>query len=426
MTESLRQYGDFVKSNSRFLLFGILMTLGSSYGQTFFIAIFNAELRQEYGLSHGQIGSYYSVATVLSAIAFVWAGRLVDTMSLKSFSVLVICALAAASMIMSLSTALFWLPVAFFGLRLAGQGLMTHAALTAAAKSFRARRGTALSLVSLGFPLGQAIFPVIGVAMTAAIGWRQTWLLFAIALLVFLLPAVVFLLSQNQTFGRSKTPEAKKSEEAAPHDETQDVAYSDVHHWTRSEVVRDIRFYLVQPAMLAMPIIGTGVIWNITLIADSKSWDLELIAASLSGMALMQAVVTLGSGPLIDRFGAMPLLPLSLLPTILCLVLLAVADVPVMIFPIMLLLGLSLGLIFPTSIAMWAELYGVLHLGAIRALSGGLTVFGTAVSPALMGLLTDWGISIEVTALLLAAYAVAAGLLAVTVCGFPKLALSSS
>ena len=126
------------------------------------------------------------------------------------------------------------------------------------------------------------------------------------------------------------------------------------------------------------------------------------------------------SGPLIDRFRALPLLPISLLPTIVSLLLLAFVDFPLMIFPIMLLLGLSLGLNMPVSVAIWAELYGLTHLGAIRALTQGLAVFGTALSPALMGLLIDWGISIEVTVFLLAAYATLAGALALVVCGFPR------
>jgi hypothetical protein len=48
--------------------------------------------------------------------------------------------------------------------------------------------------------------------------------------------------------------------------------------------------------------------------------------------------------------------------------------------------------------AFWAEAYGVRHLGAIRSLVSGISVFGTAVSPVLFGQMIDVGITIEIIA----------------------------
>jgi len=383
------------------------MTFGSSYGQTFFVAIFNEEIRNAYGLTHGEIGLYYSAATLFSAAVFVWAGSLADTMSTNRISAIVIVSLAGAGFLMAASDTAFLLMMGFFGLRLAGQGMMTHVALTATAKAFRERRGTALSLVSLGFPIGQASLPIAGVLLIEAIGWRVTWVVLSAALLVILLPAALFLLRRAPTYRQTYDPGKEARTPNTNHDEPGD--------WTRARVLKDMRFYLLQPALLAMPIIGTGVIWNITLVADSKSWSLELIAASLSGLALIQAVMSLVSGPIIDRFRALILLPISLLPMIACLLILAYATATVMVFPMMALLGMSFGMVLPVSVAMWAELYGTKHLGAIRSLTQALAVFGTALSPVLMGLMTDWGISIETTALWLTAYAATAVVLALIV-----------
>ena len=396
------------------------MTFGSSYGQTFFVAIFNAEIRSDYGLTHGEIGFYYSIATLLSAVTFVWAGSLVDTLSTKRFSAIVIAGLAGAGVIMSVTETVLFLLVGFFGLRLAGQGLMTHIALTATAKAFRERRGTALSLISLGFPIGQATLPIAGVLLIEMIGWRSTWGFLSAALLVVLLPAILVLLRQSpKRSQRLGTP--SKAGSTAPEQSSQNAAPQDpVRHWTRAEVLKDVSFYLLQPALLAMPVIGTGIIWNITLIADAKSWNLELIAASLSGLALAQAIMTLIAGPLIDRFRALVLLPISLLPMIACLLVLTYASAAYWVFPMMALLGMSFGLVLPVSVAMWAELYGTQYLGAIRSLTQALAVFGTALSPVLMGLLTDWGLHIETTALLLSVYAVISVALALMVAKGPR------
>ena len=60
----------------------------SSLGQTFFISLFSAEIRADLGLSHGAFGSYYALATTLSALTLFWLGKLADTISVPRLSVM--------------------------------------------------------------------------------------------------------------------------------------------------------------------------------------------------------------------------------------------------------------------------------------------------------------------------------------------------
>ena len=59
---------------------------------------------------------------------------------------------------------------------------------------------------------------------------------------------------------------------------------------------------------------------------------------------------------------------------------------------------------------MWAGVYGLDHLGAIRALAASLSVVSSALGPGVMGWLIDGGVSMEVIALGAAAYLVCAHL----------------
>ena len=45
--------------------------------------------------------------------------------------------------------------------------------------------------------------------------------------------------------------------------------------------------------------------------------------------------------------------------------------------------------------SLWAEIYGVNYLGSIKALTGSLMVFSTALATVIFGLLIDLGYSIE-------------------------------
>ena len=164
----LRQHG-------RFLAFGLTLTFLSSFGQTFFIALFNESLRAEFALSHSAIGAYYSIATLASGLTIAWLGRAVDWVDLRVFTALVCVALAAAAFGMAWVPSALVLVGVFFLLRLTGQGLLSHAALTTMSRYFDETRGKAMALAGLGYPLGEAVLPVVAVGLMTAFGWRQVW-----------------------------------------------------------------------------------------------------------------------------------------------------------------------------------------------------------------------------------------------------------
>ncbi|MDA8638058.1 hypothetical protein N9L49_05555, partial [Rhodospirillales bacterium] len=64
--------------------------------------------------------------------------------------------------------------------------------------------------------------------------------------------------------------------------------------------------------------------------------------------------------------------------------------------------------------AIWAELYGVVHLGAIKALVWALMVFASALSPPMMGVAIDHGIRMDTIALMSAIFLLGATILAGT------------
>mgnify|MGYP001991945740 FL=1 len=89
---------------------------------------------------------------------------------------------------MAWASSLAVLGFAIFICRLAGQGLMSHTALTSMARYFEHDRGKAISIANLGFPAGQAVFPIVAVSVIAAVGWRETWLLAGALVAIGVLP----------------------------------------------------------------------------------------------------------------------------------------------------------------------------------------------------------------------------------------------
>ena len=391
-------YWRFLRAEPRFLGFGFLMFFFASFGQTFFISLFSAEFREAFALSHGGFGSVYSLATLTSAGLMVWLGRLIDHADLRLYS-----ALACAGMVLAcLATA--GLPagevVLLYGalllLRLFGQGLMSHTSDTAMARYFEATRGRALAIGRLGATAGEAVLPIMTIALIAAVGWRWTWGGIGLALAVVLVPLMLWLLRDHGTrhAGFLDTLERERSR---PEENAR-------RHWTRAEVLRDPFFYLLLPLLLAQSFIYTGLFFHQVHLVESKGWSLTLYASSYGLYAATTLAALIATGGLIDRFGSVRLLPLVKLPMGLALLVLAATDSTASIFGYMGLVGLTAGAFGVTASAYLAEIYGLRHLGAIRAVAAALMVLSSAGSPAAMGWLIDAGVSMETIALLCSAY----------------------
>lgn len=395
-------YLQFIRENRRYLLFGFLLSLASSFGQTWFIGLFKERLLADYGLTHGSYGSWYALATLSSAFCLSYVGRLVDRVDLRGFTTFVCVGLASACALMSWASGIWVLVFALFGLRLFGQGLASHTSGTATARYFDAQRGKALSVAGLGHPAGEAVLPLAVVALFGLVdSWRSVWLISGGVVAFVLTPLALSLLRGHGV--RHEALLAKldggKTEARAR------------RQWSTREVLADWSFYLVLPAVLAPPFIGTGLMFHQDVLRQSMSWSPELFASSFLAFSVAQVLTAPVAGSLVDRFTAQRLLPAYLLPYTIALFVIAFWRADLTVFVLMVGMGLSSGLAFSVVGGTWAERYGVKHLGAIRSLVTVVMVISTAVAPPLLGSLIDEGVAMSTLLVALGTYTVLASLL---------------
>ncbi len=374
----------FLEANGRWLAAGALLTFASSFGQTFFIALFAEDLRAAAGIGHGAWGSLYAAATIASALAIGLFGRLADIQPTIVPALGVLAAIALAAVAMSTVTSPLLLAVAVFGLRFAGQGMAGHVAMTATARWFSQNRGRALSIAALGHPLGEAVLPAVTVAVVAFVGWRSAWLAAAAALIFVLVPALAWLVARERTPSGAGAAHARGP---AP------GLYG--RHWRRGDVVRHAAFWLLIPGALASPFIGTAILFQSVPLMAAKTWSLELYASAFPGYAAGSIAAALLAGWLVDRYGPTRLLPFLLLPMALALFIGAYASSPIAVFPYLVLFGVTTGAGATVFNTLWAELYGTRHLGEVRGLVSALFTFSTALGPGVTGPLLDAGVHLE-------------------------------
>ena len=172
-----------------------------------------------------------------------------------------------------------------------------------------------------------------------------------------------------------------------------------IRQWKRNEVLKDYRFYIVCLNMLAMPWIATGVFVYQSFISESKDWGTFTIAQSFMVYSVLSVVTLLASGFLVDKFTSRKLLIFMNFPLLFSALVLIFFDNPITAFIFLGLIGISNGLANVLGSSTWAEIYGVKHIGSIKALTTALMVFSTAFGTALFGFLIDKGYSIEQIAL---------------------------
>lgn len=404
---SAHGYLRFARANARLLGFGFTMVFVSSVGQTFFIGVFGPAVRAEFGLSHTSWSAIYMAGTLLSATVLIWTGPRIDRLSLKRYTTLVCIALVIAAAFMALVPSAAWLVLAIFLLRQTGQGLASHVGTTSMARYFDADRGKAVSIAALGFAVGQSLLPVAAVLGIAVLGWRASFGATAILMALCLLPAVWWLLRHHDARHRDHLEHLARQISGGDAGAGTGRAAA-APSWSRAEVLRHGAFYLLLPAALAPSFISTALFFHHLELAAVKGWSATWITGNYWVYALGAVLASLVAGPMIDRITAVRVLPGFLAPMALGLLVIWGFERVIWALPYLFLLGLTGGIAFTALTALWAEIYGVRHLGAIRSLVASLSVLSSALGPLVMGTLMDAGVSVEAICALFALYCVGA------------------
>jgi predicted MFS family arabinose efflux permease len=376
----------FKSLSLKVIIFGFIFTFFSSFGQSFFLGLFNSSIRDTLSITQGQFGSIYASATLISSVLLIWVGKKIDDINIFKFAFLVTLLLSFSCFFFSKTSSVIFLFIAIFMMRFSGQGMMSHTATTTISRYFTKSRGKALSTCWFGLSTAEFILPVLIVYLLTITSWQNIWISISILVLIFL-PITSFVLIKELNFDSREETDEK------------DLKNQSIKQWKRLEVLKDYRFYIICLNMLAMPWIATGVFVYQSFITESKDWGTFVIAQSFMVYSILSVITLLASGFLIDKFTSRKLLIFMNIPLLFSALVLIFFDDPSTSFIFLGLIGISNGLANVLGSSTWAEIYGVKYIGSIKALTTALMVFSTAFGTALFGFLIDRGYSIEQIAL---------------------------
>ncbi len=372
----------FQNLNLKIIIFGFIFTFFSSFGQSFFLGIFNSSIRNELLITHGQFGTIYALATLASSFLLIWVGKKIDDINILKFSLFVIFLLSFSCFFFSKISSILLLFISIFLMRFSGQGMMSHTATTTISRYFTKSRGKALSTGWFGLSTAEFILPVLMIYLLTIIDWRDIWLTISLIIIISL-PLASYFLVKNIDFESREIVTDEKFKEKK------------IKQWKRIEVIKDFRFYIICANMLAMPWIATGTFVYQSFILSSKNWGPYVIAQSFMAYSVLSVITLFISGFLIDKFTSRKLLVFMNIPLLAAVIIIFYFNNPISSFIFLGLIGISNGFANVLGSSTWAEIYGVKYIGSIKALTTALMVFSTAFGTALFGILIDLGFSIE-------------------------------
>ena len=223
----------YLSLNKKVILYGFIFTFFSCFGQSFFIGLFNPNIRSELNIGQGQFGTIYALATLCSSLILIWFGKKIDEFRLFYYALTVIILLFFSALFFSFISNIYLLFLGIFFLRFSGQGLMIHTASTAISRFFDQSRGKALSTIWFGLSTAEFMMPLLITFILSLFSWRMVWQ--GIGLLIILvLPLLIYSTIRNISF---------ESREENSNNLTGRKAELKIKDWTRKEVATPSTYY---------------------------------------------------------------------------------------------------------------------------------------------------------------------------------------
>jgi hypothetical protein len=383
---------------------GLLCTALSSPGQSFIFSLYLDAFIHDLGLSRLELSSTYGAATLVAAACLPLLGRWADRTTGRTFLVSILCAMGVAQLLFSRAASLAQLAVGFFVLRLLGQGALGLGTLTFTVRWFRRYRGRALGMVSLGYAVGELVFPWLTVWLLATLGWRGSIMVAGAAYLLVFAPVVGRLLRERDPRHEPLDGEVQP----APGIGGRYPSHVAERSYTLGQALRKGRFWGLLGATAISPLLMTAIIFHQVALFEAQGWGRAAVPTAFSAFAVASVMMTYLSGLVLERvptrFGvsAALLLALAALATL-------SLELPLLYGT---LLGMAAGGMSGANAQLWPDYFGVQGLGAIKGVVTAVRNGAAAVGPPLLAVLQDSAGSFTLGVFVLGGLALMGGLLA--------------
>jgi MFS family permease len=353
------------------LLASFTSVFATTPGQTIGVSSFVDPIAADLGLERERVLALYSVGTFLGILTAPAVGRLIDRFGPRRLIVPVVLALGLACGAMSLAQGEWSLGGGFVLLpaaAIAGLSLVSGQMINL---WFDRLRGRVTALAMMGLAMGGLAVPPLAEAAMRADGWRTAYLVLGAGVVALMLPV-------GLAFYRDRPDDRSARDFGRP---GPDVPADAGDGLTLGQSARTTTFWYLLSLTFLVNAVNTALLLDHVRALSAAGLGRGEAIALLGAVTTMQALATLVSGVLVDRFGARPvgLLGLAVLASSVLCVMLAPTLARGLVYAIA--LGAMIGLLQVAYSSGLAESFGTAHLGTIRGTTFVVGVSGAALGP---------------------------------------------
>ncbi len=375
-----------MKINKKTIYYGYVVAAASAvimivgYGTNYSYSVFFDSLSSQFNWTKGAASWAFSIATLISGLLGIFAGRISDRLGPKAVSIFCGCAFGLGYVLMSLVQSP-WQVYLIYGTFLAiGAGGLFPTAVSTVARWFTGKRGMMTGVVTAGLGVGTVIFAPLISHFIAAYSWRTAYVIIGIIAFVVIVGAALFLKREP---GQSDT--ALESDKGK-----QKTSLPDGKDFTYRQAVRTKQFWMVAVIYFCFGYCQFSIMVHIVPYAGSLGINPISAAAVLSTIGASSIFGRLIIGNISDRFKVKPLLISILAFMVVSLVGLEFSQKLWALFPVGIIFGLAYGGSSTIQSLVTVELFGLSSLGALIGSLVFSVCIGGAIGPVLTGYLADW------------------------------------
>ena len=358
------------------MLVGSLVAFSSGPGQSYVFSVFIDSIIADTALSRTAISMLYAVGTGLSAFMVFTVSRLAGRYGARSTLIGAAGGLGLACLAMSQAREALLVFLAFAALRALGQGSMTINSTLLTAQWFVRRRGRAMAMMSLGFPVSMAVLPPLSRLLIDSVGWRETYAVLGVMVWVLVLPGAVFLVRErpeDMGLHPDGAQEAPVGEAGTPG--------LDADGRDRRRILTSLPFWLLALPLTTPPLVVTGLVFHQTAIFQEQGLTAAVAAAIFVPYAVASAGTSLLSGFLADRFGPQPIFIGSMLALLASMATVLVMNSVTVAVVYGVLIGVASGASMLVGSVIWAHFYGRNGLARVQGSAMMIGVAASALGP---------------------------------------------
>ncbi|MEO1643601.1 MAG: MFS transporter [Chloroflexota bacterium] len=356
-------------------------------GQSFTVSQFIDFFIEDFNMSRTQVTALFSTGTFVGSLCLPFVGRLVDRYGNRKMSVIIAALFATVLILFSLVAGPFTLLLSFFGIRMLGQGSLGLVSNTVIVEWFKRLRGRVMSITLVSFAVFQSFYVPWLQRQLETTDWRTVWIMLGIGVACSTIP-LTWLLMRNTPEEHGLLPDGDDVREQQPKTE-EELAAIEAESWTLNEVIKNPTFWVFVFGRIISPAWGTGLILNMVSIFDELGHSAATAASNYALITIITAVMSIVFGVLVDRLRPGLVMMLQLAALIASMALATFMTTPFLLLLYALTFGIMMGGGGVFDGAVWVNLFGRAHQGAIRGFVSTALVTGTAIGPILFGLSFD-------------------------------------